>query len=188
MPVIVEVNGYDFVGKDYVIQKIVAEHPTIFRAPRVSELFLPKTTLEERIAFYREMSADKYAEFHLRCHVVVNQIALNMKNEGRSIIINRGYNIVIADTITKYMLRSRTFDDALASTEEWCQTIGFQQIGDCIVNLDLQGTIEEVMNIVGVITFGRKGNAQVQVTQGTSTAVNTTFYDESFLTAWRIPV
>lgn len=66
-------------------------------------------------------------------------------------------------------------------TSGWSTTFGTK------LALTVSGTIEEVMNIVGVVTFGRKGNAQIQVTQGTSTGVATTFYDESFLTAWRLP-
>lgn len=66
-------------------------------------------------------------------------------------------------------------------TSGWSTTFGTK------LALTVSGTIEEVMNIVGVITFGNvKGNAQVQATQGTSTGVATTFYDESFLTVWRL--
>lgn len=65
-------------------------------------------------------------------------------------------------------------------TSGWATSFGTK------LALTVSGTIEEVMNIVGVITFGNtKGNAQVQATQGTSTGVATTFYDESFITAWR---
>lgn len=47
-------------------------------------------------------------------------------------------------------------------------------------------TIEDCFAINGLVTFGRRGTVQVQGSQNTSTAVNTTFYDFSYLTAWRL--
>jgi len=69
---------------------------------------------------------------------------------------------------------------SLPITDSWSTTFGTAIAGGSTT------TVEDSFSISGLVTFGRRGEAYLQASQNTASGT-TTFYDYSYLAAWRIP-
>jgi len=69
---------------------------------------------------------------------------------------------------------------SLPIAASWSTTFGTAIAGSATTS------VEDTFSISGLVTFGRRGEAYLQGSQNTASG-STTFYDYSYLVAWRVP-
>jgi len=153
MAKIIEVNGFDYVGKTMYASSFLREG--FILAPRINSLpFGVSMPKDKRIKFYESLTADEYAVFFSAVHAKKNDLILSKPGNQ---VIDRGFKTVISDFGARYLLEGISFESAKERALQISALNNFSEIGSEVVNLDLEGNVDEVLKTIELRKFKREG-------------------------------